>query len=438
MNERGNMENVSRKKVVIVGGGFAGLNCAQRLADRKDLQVTVLDRNNYQQFQPLLYQVATGTLAPDSAAFNLRAVLSRHTNVDVTMTEIRSVDLASRTAYSADGTAFQGDFLVLAAGAQANFFDIPGVREHALPLYSLTDAERLRSRLIEALEAADRKGANQEPLRFVVVGGGATGVEIAGAIGDFLQRTPAYVFKHTDLKRASVTLVDMGHTVLGPFTKRSQEYTTRVLQGRGVELRLGVSVKEVREDAVLLSDGTSIPTEVVIWAGGLKASGLSSSLGIKTGRGGRVDVQPDLSVAGYPGVYALGDFANFKTSTGEILPQLASVAQQAGRHCASNIVAAMSGKPGEPFQYLDKGIMAMVGRNAAVAELGAHRRAVTGIFAFAAWLGVHALLLTTVWARAQALLQWAWEYLGHMRLDPILDRPAVDLPKQIRVEQPQS
>ena len=271
---------------------------------------------------------------------------------------------------------FRGDFLVLAGGAEANFFDIPGVRQHALPLYSLIDAERLRSRLLEALEEADRQAEKrQEPLRFVVIGGGATGVEIAGALGDLLQRTPSYVFKHVDLKQASVTLIDMANTVLGPFSKHSQEYVTEVLGQRGVELRLGVSVREVTEDGVLLSDGMRIPTRLVIWAGGLKASRLSGSLGIKTGRGGRVDVQPDLSVAGFRGVYALGDFANFKTPVGEALPQLASVAQQAGRQCARNILAAVAGKPGNAFEYLDKGIMAMVGRNAAVAEVGSHRPA---------------------------------------------------------------
>jgi NADH dehydrogenase len=427
------MGNVnSRKKVVIVGGGFAGLNCAQQLAGYQDVQIVVLDRNNYQQFQPLLYQVATGTLSPDNAAFNLRAVLARHSNVDVAMTEIQSVDLASRTAYSVNGEAFQGDFLVLAAGAEPNFFDIPGVHEYALPLYSLTDAERLRSRLLETLEAADREPARQqEALRFVVIGGGATGVEIAGAIADTLQRTPDYAFKHVNLKRASVTLIDMAKTVLSPFSKHSQEYVTEVLNKRGVELRLGVSVAEVREDGVLLSDGTRIPAKLVIWAGGLKASRLSASLGIKAGRGGRVDVQPDLSVAGFPGVYALGDFANFKTSTGEALPQLASVAQQAGRHCARNIIARVSGEPGQPFQYRDKGIMAMVGRNAAVAELGSHRHGVAGMLAFAAWLGVHVLLLTTARAKVETFFEWAWGYFGDVHVDPILDRPNADWSNQV-------
>jgi NADH dehydrogenase len=415
------------KRIVIVGGGFAGLNCAQKLAVHKNLKITILDRNNYQQFQPLLYQVATGTLSPDNAAFNLRAVLADHENVDVVMTEIKSVDLTTRTAYSAGGDEYQGDFLVLAAGAEPNFFGIPGVQEHALPLYSLLDAERLRSRLLGALETADRDaGKRTDPLRFVVIGGGATGVEIAGAIGDVFQRTSSQAFKHVDLKHASVTLIDMGKTVLGPFGKHSQEYATEKLKERGVELLLGTSVKEVTKNGVTLSDGTHIPAELVIWAGGLKASAISNSLGIKAGRGGRVDVQVDLSVAGFAGVYALGDFANFKTPHGEVLPQLASVAQQAGRHCAKNIAAAAAGNSGKPFEYLDKGIMAMVGRNAAVAEVGSNRHTVTGTLAFAAWLGVHALLLTTVRAKVETFLEWAWQYFGHVHVDPILDRPDVD------------
>lgn len=426
------MNSGETKRVVIVGAGFAGLNCAERLASHKNLQITLLDKNDYQQFQPLLYQVATGTLSPDNAAFNLRSVLASHENVDVVMTEVRSVDLATKTAYAAGGQEYTGDFLVLAAGAQPNFFGIPGVEEHALPLYSLLDAERLRSRLIEILETADRTAAQSaNPLRVVVIGGGATGVEIAGAFADVLQRTSAQVFKHADLARAAITLIDRGKTVLAPFSKHSQEYATETLQQRGVELLLGVTVSEVSSTGVTLADGRQIPAHAVIWAGGLKASSLSGSLGIQTGHGGRADTQPDLSVAGYPDVYALGDFANFKTSTGETLPQLASVAQQAGRHCAKNIVAAAAGHRGKPFEYLDKGIMAMIGRNAAVAELGAGHRAVTGTLAFAAWLGIHAVLLTTARAKVETFLEWAWEYFGHVHVDAILDRPNVDWSEKI-------
>ncbi len=310
------------KHVVIVGGGFAGLSCAQTLAAHRNLRITLLDRNNYQQFQPLLYQVATGMLSPDNAAFNLRSVLSEHDNVDVLMAEVESVDLDTKTVHVAGGDTFEGDFLVLAAGAEPNFFGIPGVKENALPLYSLLDAERLRSRLLEALERANKEGTKRTtPLRFIVIGGGATGVEIAGAMGDVLKRTPSHVFKHVDLGAATVTLVDMARTVLVPFSKHSQEYTTEMLEQRGVELLLGVSVREVSKDGVTLADGTHLSGELVIWAGGLKASALSGFLGLKPGRGGRVDVDPDLSVTGHPGVYALGDFANFKGESGDALPQ---------------------------------------------------------------------------------------------------------------------
>jgi NADH dehydrogenase len=295
-------------------------------------------------------------------------------------------------------------------------------------LYSLLDAEQLRSRLLEMLEAADRNGhkTGAEPLRIVVIGGGPTGVETAGAIADLFQRTPDFVFKDTDLKHASVTLIDMAASVLMPFTKKAQEYTANILSERGVELRLGMHVSEVTASGVVLADGTHIPAGLVIWAGGLKASSLSGSLGIKPGRGGRVDVGADLSVEGHPGVYALGDFANFKQDDGSALPQLASVAQQAGRHCAANIAAAAAGEPGTSFKYHDKGIMAMVGRNAAVAEVGSHHHTLTGPFAFAAWLGVHALLLTTVRARLETFLEWGWEYFGHVHVAPILDRPSVN------------
>ncbi len=420
-------ESENDMRVVIVGGGFAGLNCARTLAAHKNIQITLLDKNNYQQFQPLFYQVATGKLSPHNAAFNLRSVLDGCLNVDIKMTEIQSVDLASRTARAANGDAFTGDALVLAAGAEANFFDIPGVREHALPLYSLLDAEHLRSRLLGMLEHAElQAGKTSDPLSFVVVGGGATGVEVAGALGDLLKNTPESVFKHVDLKQASVTLIDMSKNILGPFNEHSQKYVSEVLRQRGVEILLGTSVREVTATRVVFSDGKEIPAQLVIWAGGLKASSLSASLGVKPGHGGRVDVLSDLSVAGFPGVYALGDFANFKTEAGETLPQLASVAQQAGRHCAKNIAAVAVGEPSRPFEYLDKGIMAMVGRNAAVAEVGSSRHTITGTLAFAAWLGVHALLLTTARAKIATFLEWAWEYFGNVHVDPILDRPEVD------------
>lgn len=418
-------ESKPQRHVVIVGGGFAGLNCARKLASHSGVRITLIDKNNYQQFQPLLYQVATAILSPSNAAFALRNVLQSDSNVDVKLGEVTSVDLTTRTAVTADGQSYQGDFLVLAAGAQANFFGTPGADEHAYPLYSLQDGERLRSRLLAVLESVDRDPSLVEngALNFVVVGAGPTGVETAGALGDMTQRTLHGVYKNLDPAKAQVYLVDMVDRVLNAFSQKSQEYAARILEERGVQLRLGSAVKEVTASDVLLADGTRIATRTVIWAGGLKAASLSGHTGLKLGRGGRIDVESDFSVKGFPGVYALGDFANISGSNGKALPQLASVAQQAGRYCAKNIAAVMAGESGKPFEYFDKGIMAMIGRNAAVAEVGSHRHELTGPLAFAAWLGVHAVLLTTARAKVDAFLEWAWDYFGNAHVDPVLDRP---------------
>jgi NADH dehydrogenase len=412
------------KHVVIVGGGFAGLNCARKLAAHSDIRITLIDKNNYQQFQPLLYQVATAILAPSNAAFALRGVLKGHSNVDVKLGEVVSVDLKTRTVETAEGQKYQGDYLVLAAGSQANFFGTPGADQHTYPLYSLRDAELLRSRLIAVLESADRdpsliaKGA----LNFVIVGAGPTGAETAGTLGDMTQRLLKDVYKDLDVSKAQIFLVDRGHSVLSTFSQKSQEYAARMLEQRGVQVRLGVAAKEVGPGHVLLSDGTKILTRTVIWAGGLKASSLSANVGVAPGHGGRIDVQPDFSVKDFPGVYALGDFANITGADGKPLPQLASVAEQSGKWCAKNIAAVIAGEPEQPFRYLDKGIMAMIGRNAAVAEVGEHRHEMQGSIAFAAWLGVHAALLTTARAKIETFVEWGWDYFGKAHADPVLDR----------------
>jgi NADH dehydrogenase len=415
----------SMKHVVIVGGGFAGLSCARKLASKPGIHVTLIDKNNYQQFQPLLYQVATALLAPDNAAFSLRSLLRGHANIDVKMAEVISGDLKTRTVKTADGNTYQSDFLILAAGAQANFFGTPGANKYGYALYSLRDAQLLRSRILMLIESVDRDPSliNQGALNFVVVGAGPTGTETSGSLEHLIQTARENVYDKLELTKAQVFLIDGGHTVLNAFSRKSQEYATQKLQQGGVRILFGVTVKEVHSGHVLLSDGSKILTHTTIWAGGQKASSLSDALGIKTGRGGRIDVQPDFSIAGFPGVYALGDFANIAGADGEPLPQLASVAQQAGYYCAHHIAAAVAGKPGEPFHYFDKGIMAMIGRNAAVAEIGKGRVKLAGPIAFAAWLGVHAMLLIPTRAKIEALIQWAWDYFGSSNVNSVLDRP---------------
>jgi NADH dehydrogenase len=430
MTQSAEQESNSVKHIVIVGGGFAGLHCARKLAANPNVRVTLLDKNNYQQFQPLLYQVATAILPPSNIAFNLRAALKKYPNVDIRLTEVTSVDLKSRTVQTSQGDRYQGDFLVLAAGSQANFFGTPGAEQHCYPLYSLRDAERLRSRVVAMIESADldqtliEKGA----LNFVIVGAGPTGTEMAGAFADLVQgwkkrQGRARMFNSLSFERTQIILVDAGHAVLSAFSPSAQAYATKHLDGRGVQIRLGTRVKEVGSGHVTLTDGTRIPTHTVVWAGGLKASSLSSELGIPTGHGGRIDVQTDLTVSGFTDVYALGDFANIVGQDGQPLPQLGSVAEQSGNWCARNIQLAMAGKPRIPFQYLDKGIMAMIGRNAAVAEVGKHRHELEGAVAFAAWLGVHAALLSSSRAKIEAFMEWAWTYFGKSLDAIILDRP---------------
>lgn len=412
------------KHVVIVGGGFAGLNCARKLAVHPDIRITLIDKNNYQQFQPLLYQVAAGFLAPSNVAYSLRNILVKHPNVEVKMAEIISADLTTRTVVTAQGETYHGDFLVLAAGSQANFFGTLGADKYSYPLYSLHDAELLRSRILAVLEAADRdpslvaKGA----LNFVLVGAGPTGAEMSGTLGDMLHRALKEEYPNLPLNEANIYVVDMGHAVLSAFSPKAQTYAAKMLEERGVKIRLGTAVKEVGSAHVVLSDGTNIPTHTVVWAGGLRASDLSVKLGLRPGHGGRIDVQPDLTVPGFPEVYALGDFANISGKEGDILPQLASVAEQAGKWCARNIAADIEGKPRKPFDYFDKGIMAMIGRSAAVAEVGPHHHELQGPIAFAAWIGVHAALLSTTRAKVEAFVEWAWDYFGKVKGDQVLDR----------------
>ena len=337
------------KNVVIVGGGFAGLNCARKLATHTDIHITLIDKNNYQQFQPLLYQVASGFLAPSNVAFSLRNVLVRHPNVDVRMDRVVSADLKTRTVTTVNGQTYQGDYLVLAAGSQANFFGTPGADKYTYPLYSLHDAELLRSRILSVLEAAARDSSVIEKgaLNFVIVAPARPEPRWPGCMGDMIHRSLKEEYPHLALEQVGIYLVDAGDVVLNGFSDKAHAYALKQLEERSVRVHLHTKVSEVAHGHVVFSDGTVIRTHTIIWAGGLKASELAENIGVKTGHGSRLDVAPDLTVPGFDRVYALGDFANL-TSKGKSLPQLASVAEQAGKWCAKNIVADVEGKDANP------------------------------------------------------------------------------------------
>jgi NADH:ubiquinone reductase (H+-translocating) len=418
---------ITGKRVLIVGGGFAGIGCARELARHPELSITLIDKNNYHQFQPMLYQVATSQVSPGDVSYSLRKVFEQSPNVDIKLAEVVSIDPGAKKVVARTGEVYQGDFLVLAAGSQPNFFKTPGAQQHSFPLYSLDDAARLRSRILTVFEDADRdqKLLDEGALNFVIVGGGPTGVEMAGALADLIHGTMTLEYRDLAVNDARIYLIDHGQAVLNPFSERGRAYAANVLERAGVQLRLGTGVKEVGPGHVLLSDGTTIKTRVVVWAGGLMAAPLAGSMGLPQGHGGRISVQPDLTVAGFPGIYVLGDFANTPNTQGGDYPQLGAVALQAGHCAASNILADVAGKPRTAFHYHDKGFMAMINRSAALVELGKERHELHGMVAVAAWLGVHIYLMSGVRNRIEAFVDWTWNCFSGSRGPQTLDRTDV-------------
>ncbi len=427
------MSDSQSTRVVIVGGGFAGVACAKRLGVDKGVRAIIFDRNGFHQFQPLLYQVATAELTPGDVSFNLDEIFRHHHNVEPRTEEVASVDAAAHSVTLADGSTVTGDFLVLAAGAQPNFFRTSGAKEFAFPLYSLADATGVRSRILQLFEDVARKPEliRDGALNFVVVGAGPTGVEVAGAISELVRDVMPHRYPDMDIDAARIIVVDLGDAPLGPFSDEAHAYAAKQLKHRGVELMLGTGVSEVARDHVKLADGTTIKTHLAIWGGGEKAAPVVETSGLDVGHGGRVTVLPDLTVEGFPRVYAVGDAANIPDADGNVLPQLGSVAQQAGDWAARNIMADLNDEKLERFRYHDKGIMAMIGRRAAVAEIGPHRHELNGRVAFAAWLGVHAALLANIGAEVKAFLSWAEDF--YVRPDhrsaELLDPDTVNLPR---------
>ena len=396
--------------VLILGGGLAGVAGAHKLGD-EGVDVTLVDRNDYHQFQPLLYQVASSQLPAEDIARPHRTIFKDYPSVTLVAANVVAASLAERSLELSDGQTLTGSHLVMAAGARPNFFGVPGAAEHAFPLYSVADAERLRRHLQGLLKEAISVDGSPEPgmLDVVVVGGGPTGVETTGALAELMHALSST--GQLDVP-GQITIVDHGSALLGQFSSKAHHYAVKKLTEAGAEIKLESGVTAVHPDHVEFADGSIVPARTVVWGGGESGSAIAQTAGSVPGRGGRIDVSPDLTVKGFPGVYAVGDVANIPSDDegGPAFPQLGSVAQQSGWWAAENILRERHGEATKPFVYKDKGIMAMIGRNAAVAEVGKHHHQVDGPVAFAAWLGVHAMLLSGAHSKTDAFLSWAWDY----------------------------
>ena len=399
--------------VVIVGGGFGGLYAARALANRP-VRVTLLDRRNHHLFQPLLYQVATAALNPSDIATPLRSILRRAPNVTVFLAEVVSVDLAARRLVLDEG-AMPYDALVLAAGAGHSYFGHDDWEPLAPSLKTLEDALEIRRRVLLAYEEAEREqdGAEQRALlTSVVIGGGPTGVELAGALAEISRETIARDFRLIDPTKARIVLLEGGPRVLAAFPDPLPARAAAALARIGVEVRTGATVTRVTPDAVWLG-GEQIRARTVLWAAGVAAAPLTRTLGVPLDRAGRVLVERDLSIPGHPEAFAIGDLCAFIAEDGRPLPGLAPVALQQGRAAARNVLHRLAGEPTEAFRYRDRGSMATIGRAAAVAVVG--RLRLSGLPAWLAWLFVHIMFLIGFRNRFLVLFEWAWAYVSWQR-----------------------
>lgn len=406
-------------RVVVVGAGFAGLAACRELAGA-DVEVTLVDARNFHTFQPLLYEVATAGLEPADIAFPVRAIIARHSNVTFRRGRVERVDLAARRCVLAGGDELPYDALIVATGATASFFSIPGAEERSLPLYTLADARSLRNALLSLLErAAASRGPERSVLHLVVIGGGATGVEVAGAVVELLDISVKHDRVPIDRERTSVVLVDALDRLLGAFAEPSSAYARDALVRRGIEVRLGHAVASVDAGGVQLADGTTLPADLVVWAAGVTVAGtLAASLPGDRAGGGRVVVDGDLSLREHPEVYVVGDAAAVPLggSSSGLAPQLAQTAMQSGRHAARQLLARRVGAAPSRFRYVDKGVMATIGRRAAVAELQGpwplRGRILKGTLGWLSWLGLHLVYLVGIRNRLVVLLNWSWRYVG--------------------------
>ncbi|HEX4525134.1 MAG TPA: NAD(P)/FAD-dependent oxidoreductase [Gaiellaceae bacterium] len=410
-----------RPRVVVLGGGFAGLGAARKLEDA-DVDVVLVDANDYHSFQPMLYQLATGLLDTTAVAHSLRDLFQHQKNATVHQATVSAIDLAAHEVQFADMAPLRYDYLVVGLGAIVQFFGCNGAAENAFPLYTVEDALRLRSRLVERWEAADRDPSLVEDgaLNVVVVGGGPTGIESVGALTELYHSDFAEDYRGVDVEKARLILVEAGPTLFPMFKEDIREYAQHELEERGVEIMLGERVEAVEPTRVKLASGTVLPAHTLVWGAGLQANPLTESLGVELQRGNRLAVDPELRLPDHPEVFAVGDAAWITdAATGDVLPQLGSVALQAGEHAGDNIARLVAGKEPKPFEYHDKGTMAAIAPGAAVVQLHGGRT-IKGKTAFLAWGAVHLTLLSAWEDRTKAMVDWTWGGFTHDRPGRIL------------------
>ncbi len=411
MVETSGSEPRRRHRVVVVGAGFAGLNVVKHLASAP-VDIVVVDRHNYNTFQPLLYQVATAGLDASDVAHSVRSIMRARPNIESRMETVLGVDAEQRLVLVEDEEPISYDTLVLAVGATTNYFGVPGAEEHGLPLYTLDHANAARNHMLRCFEhaAVEPEAIDDGALTFVVAGAGPTGVEMSGALAELFEWVLSRDFPEVDATRARAIVVETRPTVLSSFDPTIQRYARETLESRGVELRLGETVKSVTATRVHLESGDEIKAHTLIWTAGVRANPLVDALPFERERSGRLTVGADLSIPGHPEVFAIGDVAAALGHDGTPLPQVAPVAIQSGHHVARAIARRLDGRPAGRFHYLDRGTMATIGRRSAVADLPFGFR-LRGSLAWFAWLALHLVYLIGGFRnRFLVLSKWAWNY----------------------------
>ena len=409
--------------VVVLGAGFGGLRVARSLA-RRPVEVTLVDRNNYHLFQPLLYQVATATLSPDEIAYPVRNTLHNQQNLHFQLGEVQSIDLNARTVITRE-MAIPYDFLVVALGGQTNYFGMEDVERHGFGLKDLADATRIRNHVLSQFEKAVTEPDPEKRramLTFVIVGGGPTGIESAGSISELIRLVLRKDYPTLDFDDVCVILLERDHRLLLAMPEELGQATLEALRRKHVvDVRLNTAVESYDVHVVRLGDGGQIRAETLIWAAGVRAVSVLDTLGVEQDRSGRVVVEPTLQVPGHPEVFVIGDAAFCKDEEGRPLPMMAPVAMQQASHVAGSIIRLIEGRPLEAFRYKDPGSMATIGRNQAVAHIG--RWKLRGFIAWVMWLAVHIYQLIGFRSRLAVLIDWAWSYIFYERAVRLIGPP---------------